>query len=285
MVFPSPVKWVHIPASLGNNTAGNNALEDLSSYEAPETVCKRMLRSIKGLIFDFDGTLFDNALIAIRLIGAYPMDIWRIRRERLVRRRFAGCDYLTADKYNGAFFSELGKPFLRTPAGMRAWYYDRYMPRMVRILKKYYKPRPDLVELLRRIDTPTSGVKMAVYSDYPFVKERMGALGLFATDRIRLYGPDSFGAQKPAPRPFLEIAKDMNLKPEEILVVGDREDTDGLGAFHAGMRFFCLETGRRRYFRFDPYRQKPENKPHGPSLLMYAGVWDGLIKLLLSQFS
>jgi len=285
MEFPSPVKWVHIPAALGNPIAGNNALEDLSAYEEPETVCKKMLRSIKGIIFDFDGTLFDNAFIALRLIGACPMDIFRIRRERLVRRRFTGCDYITPDKYNGAFFSELGKPFLSTPVGMRNWYHDRYMPRMVRILKKYYKPRPGVVELLRRIDNPSSQKQVAIFSDYPFVKERLEALGLYTTKRIRLYDPDSFGAQKPAARPFLEIAKNMNLQPEEILVIGDREDTEGLGAFHAGMRFFCLETGRKRYFRFDPYRRKPEVEPNGPKLLMYAGAWDELIDLLLSQFA
>jgi HAD superfamily hydrolase (TIGR01549 family) len=282
MKFPSPVKWVHIQAASGDSADEDDFSED-SGYEAPETACKKMLRGVRGIIFDFDGTLFDNAFIAIRLISAYPLDILRIRRERLVRRRFAGSDYSTPEKYNGAFFSELGRPFLRTPVGMRNWYFDRYMPRMVRVLKKYYKPRPGLVDLLRRIDNPASSTRMAIYSDYPFLKERMEALGLFTTERIRLYGPDSFGAQKPAVRPFLEIAKNMNLPPEEILVVGDREDTDGLGAFRAGMHFFCLETGNKRYFRLDPYRRKPEVEPHGPNLLMYAGAWDRLIKMLMDR--
>ena len=269
-------------------TSGENG-EDLSPHdegglEPPEAVCKKMLANIKGVIFDFDGTLFDNALIAFYMISAFPTDILRIRRERLIRRRFAGCDYENPEMYHRAFFIELGRPFLRSPERMRSWYFDRYMPRFVRVLKKHYKPRPGLVEFMRRIDNPACSSKMAVYSDYPFLKERMEALGLFTTERIRLYGPESFGAQKPAVRPFLEIAKDMNLPPEEILVIGDREETDGLGAFHAKMHFFCLETGRKRYFRLDPYRRKPKEEPHGPTMLMYAGAWDGLINMLMKSF-
>jgi len=270
--FPSPVEWVHLKAASGE---GGN--------DAHESACEKMLSNIKGLIFDFDGTLFDNAFIAWNLVMANPFDMLRVRRERIVRKRFTGCDYVNPEMYLRAFFSVLGKPLLRSVENMRNWYFNRYMPRMVRVLKKHYEPRPGLIELLRLIDSPSSRTKMAVYSDYPFLKERMQALGLFTTERIRLYGPESFGAQKPAKRPFLEIAKDMALTPGEILVIGDREDTDGLGAFGAGMHFFCLETGRRRYYRLDPYRRKPEKAPHGPTMLMYAGAWDGLVNMLIKS--
>jgi len=281
--FPSAVKWVHIhETASGDTAAGGNVLQSANdNYEAPETICKKMLDNIKGVIFDFDGTLFDNAFIAFHLIAAFPPDLLRIRRERLVRKHFAGCDYLNPEMYHRAFFTELGRPFLRSVERMRSWYFDRYMPRMTRVLKKHYKPRPGLLAFFKQIDNPASVTKMAVYSDYPFLKERMEALSIFTSERIRLYSPESFGAQKPAVRPFLEIAKEMNLSPEEILVIGDREETDGLGAFGAGMHFFCLETGRRRYFRLDPYRRKTAEEPHGPTMLMYAGAWESLIELLI----
>jgi FMN phosphatase YigB (HAD superfamily) len=132
-------------------------------------------------------------------------------------------------------------------------------------------------ELFRLFESP---LRLAVYSDYPFLKERVEALGLCPNPAIPLYGPESFGAQKPAARPFLRIAGDLGVAPKEILVIGDRDETDGLGAFNAGMRFFRLQTGRKRYYRLDPYRRPPENQPHGPSLVMYAGVWDDLMKVL-----
>ena len=134
----------------------------------------------------------------------------------------------------------------------------------------------------RTVPPQPGSLRLAVYSDYPFLKERMEALGI-SYGRTPLYGPESFGAQKPAARPFIRIAGDLGLSPEEVLVIGDRTDTDGLGAFNAGMRFFCLKTGHKKYFRLDPYRRQPEDKPQGPSLVMYAGYWDDLINLLLQD--
>jgi phosphoglycolate phosphatase-like HAD superfamily hydrolase len=110
----------------------------------------------------------------------------------------------------------------------------------------------------------------------------MEILGLYSSPRILLYGPESFGAQKPAVRPLLSIAADIGIAPEETLVVGDREETDGLGAFRAGMRFFCLETGRPRYIRFDPNCVRGEELS-GPSLVMHGGPWDDLVQLLLGN--
>jgi len=245
----------------------------------------RLLNNIKGIIFDFDGTLFDNALIPFHLIAAWPFDMLRIWNERLIRKRFAGCDYSSSEEYYNAFFAALGKACFRSPQRMRNWHFNHYMPRMVRVLKKHYQFRPGARELFQQFDNPSSVWRVAVYSDYPFLKERMEALGLSPGSGILLFSPESFGAQKPAARPFRRIAAEMGAAPEEVLVIGDREETDGLGAFRAGMHFFCLETGRRRYFRLDPYRRYIKEKPHGPSLLMYTGTWDDLVKLLMNSFS
>jgi len=249
----------------------------------------KLLHNIKGLIFDFDGTLFDNAALAFYLIAACPPDTLRIWKERLVRKSFTGCDYDSAEEYYRAFFAALGKACLRSPQKMRDWYFNRYMPRMVRVLQKHYQPRPGVQKLFLhfggKAEAGRAGhvPRIAVYSDYPFLEERLEALGVIRSPGILLYGPESFGAQKPAARPFLRIAADLGARPEEVLVIGDRNDTDGLGAFNAGMRFFCLETGRKRYFRLDPYRRRPAEEPHGPSLVMYAGVWDDLVKALLEH--
>lgn len=250
----------------------------------------KLLRNVKGIIFDFDGTLFDNIRFAFYLIAAHPTDILRVWKERLVRKSLAGCDYFSADAYHRVFFSALGKACRRSPDQMRAWYFNNYMQRMTRVLKKHYKLRPGVAELLRNEskDQGDSGEnfffrafpKLGIYSDYPLLKERMEALGLKTGPNITLYGPESFGAQKPAVRPFLQIAGDFGVKPDEVLVIGDREETDGLGAFNAGMHFFCIETGHRRYYRLDPYRRPPDKKPNGPSLLMHAGPWGDLLGIL-----
>jgi phosphoglycolate phosphatase-like HAD superfamily hydrolase len=257
--------------------AGGDAREPQS--EIPSS---KLLRGIKGIIFDCDGTLFDNAHIAWNLVTAYPLDLFRIGKERLTRRRFFGCDYSSPEAYHQAYFTAMGKACSCSPQRIRNWYFNRYMPRMVRVLKKHYRLRPGVADLFRRFESPNA-LRVAVYSDYQFLKERLEVLGQYSSPRIPLYGPESFGAQKPAPEPLIRIAADLGITPEETLVVGDREDTDGLGAYKAGMRFFCLETGRKLYYRFDPARQRMNLPPNGPSLVMYAGTWDDLLKALLAN--
>ena len=249
------------------------------SNSVPESSQPRLLRNIKGIIFDFDGTLFDNAFIALNLIFAYPPDLFRIWRERLVCKRFIGCDYFSAEDYYRAFFNAFARACKRTPEQVRSWYFDRFMPRMINVLKKHYKCRPGVQELFRNFEN-SNNIRIAVYSDYPLLRERLVALDVYTNSRILLYGLDCFGAQKPCERPFLQIARDLGVKPEEVLVIGDRKETDGFGAFNAGMRFFYLETGRKRYFRLDPYRRREKEALRGPSLVMYAGFWDDLAKLL-----
>jgi FMN phosphatase YigB (HAD superfamily) len=242
----------------------------------------KLLRGIKGIIFDSDGTLFDNPHIALNLVAAYPPDLFRIGNERRTRWRFFGCDYSSPEAYHQAYFTVFGKLCSRSPEHMRNWYFNRYMPRMVRVLKKHYQLRPGVAELFRRFESPYA-LRVAVYSDYHFLTERLEVLGQYSSPRIPLYGPESFGAQKPAAGPLIRIAANLGIAPEETLVVGDREDTDGLGAFRAGMRFFCLETGHKRYYRLDPARQRVKQALQGPSLVMYAGTWDNLVKALLSN--
>jgi FMN phosphatase YigB (HAD superfamily) len=253
-----------------------------------------MLHNIRGIIFDFDGTLFDHVLLPFRLISACPLDILRVWRERLVRRRFAGCDYAGPEAYYEAFFAAFGEACRRSADVMRHWYFHHYMPRMIRVLQKHYVLRPGVKEFFRRMESPRGSAwglpadfpKVAVYSDYPFLRERFEAMGLAPGPRSLLYGPESFGAQKPAVRPFRRIAEDLCARPEEVLVIGDREDTDGRGAFNAGMRFFCLATGRRRYFRLDPYRLPPgkNGPPPGPSIPLYSGTWEDLKHLFMRRF-
>jgi len=278
-IFPVKIDQASIFAVSGELAAESGW--DFSPQQFSVGIAAKMLRGIKGLIFDFDGTLYDNARIPLYLIAANPLDWRRIWKERLVRKSFAGCDFAGADEYHSAFFAALGKICGRSPQRARNWYFNRYIPRMARVLKKHYQCRPGGQDLLRRLND--GGLRVAVYSDYPALKERMEAIGLPTSPQVPLYGPESFGAQKPAERPFREIAGNLGLAPEEVLVIGDREDTDGLGAFRAGMHFFCLETGRKRYIRLDPNRRRTKEKPQGPSLLMYAGTWDDIRALLMER--
>jgi FMN phosphatase YigB (HAD superfamily) len=200
-----------------------------------------------GLILDLDGTLFDSKNIALRLILGRPFDMFLMRSERRVRRLFAGRVYDSAESYYEAFFGELSKRTRRSAFSAQMWYFKTYIPLMVHILKRYYRPRPGTAELLAALNSGHNRrgqkIPFAVYSDYPMTAERFNALGLEPGPLGRLYGPEDFGAQKPAAAPFLRIARDLGCAPQNILVAGDRDDTDGAGAAAAGMAYLKINAG------------------------------------------
>jgi FMN phosphatase YigB (HAD superfamily) len=249
------------------------------------------LRGIRAVIFDFDGTLYDYRLMPFRLIGLNPMDLFLIWSERRTHKAFAGRDYGSADAYYEAYFSCLGKFSLRPAAAMMAWYFDHYIPRMCKVLEKHYCLRPGVEEILNRLEAHSSlpGTKLkgvAVYSDYPGLRKRFNALGYDPGEKIRLFGPDSFGAQKPAPGPFRHIAGELGALPEETLIIGDREDTDGKGALDAGMSFFRLDDGCRRYYRMDPDRVPPPKSERNRNMAVEpirsgSGSWETICAMLL----
>ncbi|GHU82454.1 hypothetical protein FACS189468_6700 [Spirochaetia bacterium] len=250
------------------------------------------LRNIQGLIFDFDGTLYDYRWLPFRLIMDNPRDIFRIWSERRTRKKFAGSDCGSPEDYYKEYFSYLGALCHEDGTVLQDWYSNRYIPRMVRILQKYYTLRPGVVELFDRLNAAVESADnnddlrgIALYSDYPLLRERMEALGLRAGSKLRLYGPEFFGAQKPARRPFISIARDMGLIAGNILVIGDREDTDGAGATNAGMSFFLLEDGRKRHWRMDPDRWPPWKKEPHPVLSNPRGYgsWETIRAMLAAR--
>jgi FMN phosphatase YigB (HAD superfamily) len=245
------------------------------------------LKTIRAVIFDFDGTLYDYRLLPWRIIGVNPLELFLVWNERRTRKAFSGRDLGSPEKFYEAYYSHLGKLSRRRPKVIEDWYIRRYIPRLIHVLKRYYAFRPGVEEIFTRLESKISAAGrlkgVAVYSDYPALRERFNALGFNPGSGIRLYGPESFGAQKPAPRPFRVIAEEMGASPEETLVIGDREDTDGKGALNAGMNFFRLDDGRRRYFRLDPDRKPPGRREKeeslSPSPAGY-GSWETICAML-----
>ncbi len=84
------------------------------------------------------------------------------------------------------------------------------------------------------------GVTQVAFSDYrPSTK--LSALGLehfFAA----VYAGEDIGYLKPSPRPFEAILAAHNLNADELLHIGDRTDTDGLGAQAAGTQYAIIGT-------------------------------------------
>jgi FMN phosphatase YigB (HAD superfamily) len=72
------------------------------------------------------------------------------------------------------------------------------------------------------------GIKQVVLSDY-LTTGKLEALGVAEVFSHRYTG-EQFGHLKPSHAVFLGMCADLGIKPEELLHIGDRPDTDGAAA-------------------------------------------------------
>lgn len=206
-----------------------------------------MLSDIKAVIFDLDGTLYDFRGLPFRLIWSLPSDLFLIKADRKVRRGFKGCDFGSSEAYKAEYGKRMYQETGIKPEDALNWYSNRYMGTMCFLLKRYYSQRPQLAQVFSKLHE--KNIKVVVFSDYPRVRQRIRALD-FSDDTLAtisgIYSAEDFGSQKPAVRPFLEIAKNLEVDPKHCLVVGDRDDTDGNGARATGMHFIQIQTHKTK---------------------------------------
>ncbi len=190
---------------------------------------------VKAIVFDFDGTLYDKKNYPFHLIMANPLDIRNVGAERAVRKYMKDKDFETEEKFNDAFFELLAKRQKRSVEKTRSWYEEDYLGRFLKVLKKHYHAQPRVDELLEKLRD--RDVKTAVFSDYPRTEERMEAVGLSPSAFDFCFSAPDMGALKPAPRLMWEILSQMEVEGAEVLVVGDRTDTDGVSALVVDAQF------------------------------------------------
>lgn len=190
---------------------------------------------VKAVVFDFDGTLYDKKNFPIWLILMDPLDIFNVGEERSVRKEMKDKDFGSAQAFDDFFFTRLGERQKRSAEEAKLWFNDVYLEKFLRVLKKHYHAQPQVDDLLDKLRD--RDVKTAVFSDYSRTEERMDALGLPASKFDFCFSAPSMGALKPASRLIQEIVTDMGVDGSEILVVGDRTDTDGASAVAVGGQF------------------------------------------------
>jgi putative hydrolase of the HAD superfamily len=187
------------------------------------------------VVFDIDGTLYDQRRLRIRMMRDLLLDaaarrrldaIIVLRAHRQIRERLAERE---APDFEAILVAETASATGHSPDAIRRiveeWIERRPLP---------YLPAcryPGLVELfagLRR-DRKIIGI----LSDYP-AGAKLAALGLDA-DHIVCANDDRIGLLKPNPRGLLAIIAAAGVSPAETVLIGDRADRDGLAARRSGV--------------------------------------------------
>jgi len=191
---------------------------------------------IKGVIFDFDGTL------AHKKKSMDPKMLCEMLRENGVDVYYQ--EWEAAHKF--VFFVEYPKGKINS--------YEDYFSRVLEVLG--IKPKKEIVNKIVRYAREND--RFDLFPDVKFIrglkikKAILTTIPFFRFDHLNLAGFDpvftgkEIGRAKPHPNGFLGILKKWNLKSEEVLMVGDDLYCDILPARQLGIRTVFIVRQRKQ---------------------------------------
>ncbi len=199
------------------------------------------LNNYKTIIFDLDGTLYDNKGLPLKLVLADIWNMWVLGAERKARKEIKGIDYKDAAGVYDALFQRMTEVKNNlTVEKARRWYQDKYMPLQVALLGMYFQPRPLAIELLEEMKR--QGLKLVLYSDYGHEVEKVRALGIPEELFDVIVSAAKMGGLKPCKASMERLMELCQFDPATTLYVGDREDTDGESARAMGIPFYNVKA-------------------------------------------
>lgn len=191
--------------------------------------------NIKLVVFDVDGTLYDQRIMRLRMLGELARDaldtrslvaLKVVRRYRLIREELGAQEVEGFDAVLAARTAEAtGVHEAAVKAIVRDWLEQRPL---AHILACRYPGVAELFAGLRRC-----GIVIAVFSDYP-AADKLRAMEL-AADIVVCTADANIGVLKPNPRGLIAIMDAAKVGLGETLMIGDRIDRDGEAARRAGV--------------------------------------------------
>lgn len=222
----------------------------------PEQRLEYRKGNVKAVIFDVDGTLYDQRKLRLRMLsdmvaGAIwnPLTvydfkiIWDFRRAR-EQNQFSREINIAEKQYTwGAAYSHVSEKRVRQV--VRKWMFEkplRYLPayrcRGVRKLFQYLSGH---------------GIRTGIFSDYP-AEEKLKALGLQADVMVCALDRE-VDRLKPDPKGLQVAAEKLGVPVSDCLFIGDREDKDGDCARGAGMPFLLVARNQSYDPSSDIYKE------------------------------
>ena len=195
------------------------------------------------VVFDMDGTLYDQRRLRMRMLGQLLRDAivnrslhtvltlraFRHSREALADRQV--CDFLTA---------QYAVPAIRRGCSAEAvrelvaeWMERRPLP-LLRDCR-----RPGVLQLFQAI--ADQGKRIGILSDYP-AAEKLAALDLTADYVVATTDVD-VGRPKPDPAGLEKLLRLAKVAPKRTVLIGDRVERDAAVAARLNIRSLILSEG------------------------------------------
>lgn len=193
---------------------------------------------IKGVVFDVDGTLYDQRRLRLMMLGALLGHLFSDRnaiREIRVLRYFRQAREYLADKEAGGVSEHQVKMVAdklsvdphNVSDIVEKWIYTKPLDH---VFACRYPMVDSFFEALSR-----RGIKIGIFSDYP-IEDKLKMLRLSADAMCYSLEPD-IDRLKPQTAGLQKLLKKMGLNGSECIFIGDRESRDGICARRSGMTF------------------------------------------------
>jgi putative hydrolase of the HAD superfamily len=217
-----------------------------------------MRSDIEGVAFDLDGTLYPNYRFNIKLIP-FILKEWRLLAAFGKARTIIRKEQKTSPPAKDGFYEYqagitaklLSADHAQLKEKIDRLIYKGWEP-MFKTIKLYHHAKDTLTALRK------AGYKLGLLSDFPPEKklEYLGLDGLWDA----VLSSEQFGALKPHPVSFTELASAMSLPCEKILYVGNSRAYDVKGAKRTGMKTAWIKSplslgSGGADFSFSDYRQ------------------------------
>jgi FMN phosphatase YigB (HAD superfamily) len=196
-----------------------------------------------NVVFDVDGTLYDQRRLRVRMIAALAvycladprrmlevrtLHVFRRERERLAKEEASRIQRLQYERPAQV----LGIPPSEVEAVVESWIQQRPLRYL---LECRLAGVEQLFARLRR-----SGRSIAVLSDYP-AGDKLAALALDADVLVSAVDPE-VDRLKPHPAGLKRVLERLGATVHDCLLIGDRDDRDGEVARRVGMRYLLRSS-------------------------------------------
>jgi len=218
---------------------------------------------MKAVIFDVDGTLYDQRKLRFRMLSdmfaallCQPRNlydfkiIWDFRKIREKNRFLSETGIKDSQYLWGARVS--GVPVERVKTVVKKWMFEkplRHLPAC------RFEGTAELFDYLKK-----NKIRIGIFSDYPVIR-KLDALSL-AADEVVCALDENVDRLKPDPKGLVVVAEKLGVSVCNCLFIGDRDDKDGECARRAGMPFMILDRkqnfyrSRKTYDRIDSWIKK-----------------------------
>lgn len=196
---------------------------------------------LQGLIFDVDGTLYHQKPVRLQMalkLGTYYL--FHLARWRelygifLLRRLREKTNWLSKQQQLKQTAEKAGISPEALENAIQKWMFEVPLPIIATHRNK------ECLALLRKMQE--AGKQIIIYSDYP-AEEKLEALNVHPD---RLFYPECcescFSQQKPSREAMEYILEQIHLRPEQLLLIGDREEKDGSSAKLVNMAFLNVKN-------------------------------------------